>query len=632
MTLYKPTLQINRLGVFKSGKTVYDQKFHPGVNIIRGANSTGKSTIADFIFYVLGGDITKWKPEAAGCEFVIAEVKMNEALVTLRRKISEHRNQPMDIFWGPMEAGLASAVEGWEIYPFRRSSEKESLSQVLFRALALPEVRSDTDSNITMHQLLRLLFVDQMSPPDCLFIQEQFDSPFTRKTIFDLLVGLFDDTLYSDELKLRLARQKAEETKTRIDALLGAMTDLEQEVDQTVLQQQIAEKQEQLLRINTHLQQLASQPTVTAEPAADNTAQLQRDFEALRRERTALAQELARIEVEVGDSEQFIAELTKRSQALNESVAMRNILGTLEIQFCPQCLQPLDTAHGEQSCKLCGQQLPADASASQRLRLQQELAMQIRESSALLDGKRTKLQQLQARLPSIRRATEQAERQLKEALSRVTSQRNQELDELYQKRGSLESEVGYLLKFHKAAATFSALRESAGRLAAEIRELELRIEAKRRTQLQRRSLADAHISDNAVHLLRADLPSEEHFEVAQKVTVDIGVNSFAVDGRNQFSASSVTFLKNAVHFAFLFSSLELEFFRYPRLIICDNIEDKGMVPARSQNLQRLIVQRSGTFDVEHQIIFTTSMIAPELNNPTYCVGEEYTHENKSLKI
>jgi len=632
MILYKPTLQINRLAVYKSGKSVYDQKFHNGVNIIRGANSTGKSTIADFIFFVLGGDITKWKPEAAGCDFVVAEVKMNEALVTLRRKISEHRNQPMDIFWGAMEAGLASAVEGWEIYSFRRSSEKESFSQALFRALALPEVRSDTDSNITMHQLLRLMFVDQMSPPDSLFIQEQFDSPFTRKTIFDLLVGLFDDTLYSDELKLRQARQKAEETKTRIDALLGAMTDLEQEVDPAVLEQEIREKQEQLVKITNHLQELAAQPALTAEPAADNSAQLQKDFEALRRERTALTQELARIEVEIEDSEQFIAELTKRSQSLNESVAMRNILGTLEIQFCPQCLQPLNTAHQEQSCKLCGQQLPTGASGSQRLRLQQELAMQIRESSTLLDGKRITLQQLQARLPGVRRAAEQAEQQLKEALSKVTSQRNMELDELYQKRGSLESEVGYLIKFHKAAATFSALHETAGRLAADIRELELRIEAKRRTQVYRRSLTDAHLSDNAVGFLRADLPSEEHFEVAQKVTVDVGVNSFAVDGRNQFSASSVTFLKNAVHFAFLFSSLELDFFRYPRLIVCDNIEDKGMVAARSQNLQHLIVERSSKFDVEHQIIFTTSMIATDLNNPTYCVGEEYTHENKSLKI
>ena len=114
--------------------------------------------------------------------------------------------------------------------------------------------------------------------------------------------------------------------------------------------------------------------------------------------------------------------------------------------------------------------------------------------------------------------------------------------------------------------------------------------------------------------------------------MDLGLNSFAVDGRNQFSASSVTFLKNAVHFAFLFSSLELDFFRYPRLIICDNIEDKGMVAARSQNLQHVIVERSSRCEVEHQIIFTTSMIAPDLNNDTYCVGEEYNHDNKSLKI
>jgi chaperonin cofactor prefoldin len=97
---------------------------------------------------------------------------------------------------------------------------------------------------------------------------------------------------------------------------------------------------------------------------------------------------------------------------------------------------------------------------------------------------------LQEQLPGVRRAADQAEQQLKEALSRITSQRNRELDELYQKRGSLESEVGYLLRFHKAAATFSELHKTAGRLAAEIRELELRIETKRRTQLHRRSLAE----------------------------------------------------------------------------------------------------------------------------------------------
>jgi len=33
-----------------------------------------------------------------------------------------------------------------------------------------------------------------------------------------------------------------------------------------------------------------------------------------------------------------------------------------------------------------------------------------------------------------------------------------------------------------------------------------------------------------------------------------------------------------------------------------------------------------------QLIFATSMIAPELDKPEYTVGEYYTPENKSLKI
>ena len=57
MTQYNPFLKLNRLTIYtKSGKIAYDQNFHEGVNIIRGHNSAGKSTIGNFIFYVLGGD------------------------------------------------------------------------------------------------------------------------------------------------------------------------------------------------------------------------------------------------------------------------------------------------------------------------------------------------------------------------------------------------------------------------------------------------------------------------------------------------------------------------------------------------------------------------------------------------
>ena len=48
-------LFLNRLIIVTDeGKIAYDEKFHRGVNIIHGQNSSGKSTIVRFIFFALG--------------------------------------------------------------------------------------------------------------------------------------------------------------------------------------------------------------------------------------------------------------------------------------------------------------------------------------------------------------------------------------------------------------------------------------------------------------------------------------------------------------------------------------------------------------------------------------------------
>jgi hypothetical protein len=64
----------------------------------------------------------------------------------------------------------------------------------------------------------------------------------------------------------------------------------------------------------------------------------------------------------------------------------------------------------------------------------------------------------------------------------------------------------------------------------------------------------------------------------------------------------------------------------------DNVEDKGMEEIRSHNFQSLIVQASKTARYDHQIIFTTSMMNPDLDLEQYVVGPRYRHENKTLSI
>src|ERR1039458_7056854 len=87
MTMFKPVIVLSRLVVTKGGVRVFDEYFHSGLNVIRGRSGSGNSTIADFIFFALGGDTPQWRAEAALCDYVYAEVLINGDPLTFRREI-----------------------------------------------------------------------------------------------------------------------------------------------------------------------------------------------------------------------------------------------------------------------------------------------------------------------------------------------------------------------------------------------------------------------------------------------------------------------------------------------------------------------------------------------------------------
>src|SRR5215475_2386660 len=105
-----------------------------------------------------------------------------------------------------------------------------------------------------------------------------------------------------------------------------------------------------------------------------------------------------------------------------------------------------------------------------------------------------------------------------------------------------------------------------------------------------------------------------------------------VDGKMNFAESSNVVLKNsAILSLFLGACYDLEFW-HPKFLLMDNIEDKGMEQERSHNYQRLIVEESKKVKFQHQIIFTTSMMNPELENKGLTVGPKYTRQNKTLAL
>jgi hypothetical protein len=637
MTQYNPFLKLNRLIIFtKSGAVAYDENFNDGINIIRGQNSSGKSTIGNFIFYVLGGDFKKWTTASLHCGDVFAEVFINSEPITLKRVISEKGNQPMSIFWGTYEESKKAGSEGWQIYSYSRSDSKKSFSNALFLALGFPELRGDVDSNITMHQILRLLYLDQKSLTLDLFMTESFDSSITRKTIADLLFGVYDDTLYSDKLNLRESEKDYVNKKKQFEGIEQIFKSSETETNPDTITVLIEENTRQIISINEFLNKKEKEKESTI-PDDDNKQELKivtikTNLLSTRKSLSILQTQINSYEFEIIDSKDFISSLEKRAEALSDSILTRETFVDLRMNHCPNCLSILEPIEDDSHCELCKQQLPEDKGSSQIKRMQQEIDNQIRESTKLLAIKEHQLLEYKTSYPTLEQKVKSLQRDLNEALSIVKSTRNQEFDEVLIKKGELKSKEEFLIKQLKALEQIDVLRKELAKLNSEIKTLRSRIWSKEEEQKKRLQSAFQLIQEKTLTLLRSDLGRQPEFQVGKKVELDFEKNTFSLDGKNNFSESSNVYLKNSVRFAIFFASLEKAFFRFPRFILCDNIEDKGMEPERSKSFQEKLVEMSKNSSTKHQIIITTSMISEELDNTEICVGDFYTKENKTLKL
>ena len=635
MTQYNPFLKLNRLIIFtKSGKIAYDENFNDGINIIRGQNSSGKSTIGNFIFYVLGGDFKKWTTASLQCGDVYAEVFINSEPITLKRVISEKGNQPMSIFWGTYEEAKKASSEGWQIYSYKRSDSKKSFSNALFLSLGFPELRGDVDSNITMHQILRLLYIDQKSLTLDLFMTESFDSSITRKTIADLLFGVYDDTLYSDKLNLRESDKDYVNKKKQFEGIEQIFKSSDTETNPDTINTLIEENTKQVSSINEFLKK-EEQENSTSNNDSEHELKIvtiKTNLLATRNSLTILQSQISNYEFEIMDSKDFIVSLEKRANALSDSILTREIFIDLKMNHCPNCLSALEPAKDDNHCELCKQQLPEDKGSSQIKRMQQEIDNQIRESKKLLGIKEHKILEFKTSYPTLELKVKSLQRDLNEALTVVKSARNQKYDELLIKKGGLKSKNEFLIKQLKALEQIDVLRKELARLDTKIKILKSRIWSKEEEQKKRLQSAFELIQSKTLSILQSDLGRQPEFQVGKKVRLDFDKNTFSLDDKNNFSESSNVYLKNSVRFSLFFASLEKDFFRFPRFILCDNIEDKGMEPVRSKSFQNKLVEMSKESETKHQIIITTSMISEELNDTEICVGDFYTKENKTLKL
>lgn len=634
MTLLKPTLALRRLTVYKDGYVVFDCAFHNGVNIVRGHNSSGKTTVLDFIAYTLGAEYIPWKQEALLCDWSFAEVSLNGKLVTFRREVNDKPLNPLYIFWGPFEDAVAAAVTAWEVFGFRRSSSKLSFTQSILLALEMPEVQGDGASNLTMHQFLRVLYADQPSLHSPIFRADSFDSALTRETVGSYLSGVYDDRLYSVQLERRELEKIVQQLEAELKSIFTVLAKSEQNANFEFLGQEILSLEAERENQAAELARLRKERTVDADGKKNGEGEsLRTRLNVAKRAFVEASDALARRELEIADSRRFVEELEFRLATLDESNSARSYFGRLSFAFCPCCLAEIRPPEKDSNeCALCKSPLISAAADSQVLRMRNELRVQLSESLNLVDQKEAEVRELRNRLPSLRQELRALEKKYAETTQSWSSDLETAIESTSRRLGSLDQEIKGLYEHQRLAEVIRERQARRDELNSRIREIDSTIESLVFAQETRKQKVQLEVASTLGRLLREDLYRQEEFRKAGNVQFSFTDNIVTVEGASQFSESSTVVLRHLFHLALLSASTRIPEMRLPRFLILDGIEDGGMELERSHRLQEIIVNECAKFDCEYQLIFATSQIAPKLDVNDFVVARSFSEDSRSLEI
>ena len=337
--------------------------------------------------------------------------------------------------------------------------------------------------------------------------------------------------------------------------------------------------------------------------------------------------------MEILDSNFFIATLSKKIEALDSSIATRDYLDKLPLEYCPECLSKLDTNVLKGHCRLCKSPIDNTQGKAQALRIKLEIEFQIRESEQLLAQNMRLKSEKQLELKSVKSYLRAAQSQLDSSLKNVRTTADEQLDQLIQTKGFKEGEILQYKTLLETALQYESLLKRHEELKQKESELTRFIEAKASKLKQKRCEIDKNVSETGIYLLKHDELRQTEFQSADDFTIDYKQNIAYISNQYiKLSASSGFYLKMAARFAIFLASLKKSDMRYPRLLFSDNMEDKGMEENRAKNFQRTIIKYLMEIGNDnYQLIYATSMCADEYDNDNYTIGEKYSENNKSLK-
>jgi hypothetical protein len=378
-------IRINSLRLTGTDRSV---TFRPGLNIITGPITTGKTTLVRLCRILLGSRIASLPREVLeNSSSVAGEILLGDDDYSIVRPLSSSPGAPVEI------AGDAVALR---LPAHRADSSQLSFGQWLLERLNLPRLdvpsaptRPESEPTpVSINDYLLYCDLTQSEIDDMVFGHHDPYKNIKRKYVFEILYGAYG-------VETALLHEELREVESRLRALGSDRAVLERLLADTPwsnraeLERQLSEAQQNLGAVNSAVIQSGLDAPI--EPEAQTLRIQVAEADQLQSERkTQLSNELATVD----RLQRLVEQLRTQSARLTRSIVAESLLLDFEFLACPRCGAPVDSSRdSENVCRLCLQQPSPLVTREDLIKEQQRIDAQITETLDLIGvHKRTALQ------------------------------------------------------------------------------------------------------------------------------------------------------------------------------------------------------------------------------------------------
>lgn len=530
-------VRIKRLRLIGTSR---DIEFRPGLNVITGPITSGKTTVLRLCRFLLGSARFQFIREVTESSSGVAgAVDLGEHQYEIVRPLVSTADAPVEI------AGPNTILR---LPAYRAPEHSRTYGDWLLETLDLPRLRvprapsqpESPPTPITINDYLLYCDLAQNEIDDSVFGHHDTFKNIKRRYVFDILYGRFG-------IEMAQLYEELRELDPKIRALRADRATLERVLTETPWENR-AELERALAEVQQDLKEASQSVIAIADAVPHEASDLRSQLRDLDESSAATSDELQQETASRDRLEALIGQLRTQSARLTRSIVADELLLDYEFLKCPRCGAAVDEAReGHGRCRLCLQEPERSVTRDDLLGEQKRIGAQISETQELIDARNARARDLERRIEQAHERRIELAAELDFRTRSYVSDAGEALTQGSEKRASAQERVARLQDYLGLFARLDRADIEASVLELRKEELETQLEAQRQ--------APSHFTESVQHLASEFASILDSFSVprfpgvTEPSTIDFRTYLPVLHGRrfDELSSQGLKVLVNVAH-------------------------------------------------------------------------------------